>query len=222
MENPLKTSDMPPLTLEVTKKLRGMERDLQSDLGSCCNNYDLTDREAAFEYVRTYAVKFYECFYSFYSQILDPRYRPHWRPASETFAYQRVLKCIKNNSATRSAFYFDNDRGARIRRTISDYADRHSIPEKIATLQSPNRSSVFVPVLTSPRKRISRSIESKKAAQRLEAYIEDKGITQTDFSVAVNVDPKTLYRFRRSGKVAKSVAKRIAEEMSITLDQFLA
>jgi hypothetical protein len=71
-------------------------------------------------------------------------------------------------------------------------------------------------------KRIGRSIHSEKAAQRMEAYIQDKGITQTQFSVAVNADTKTLYRFRRTGKVEKSVAKRIAEAMGITLEQFTA
>ena len=71
-------------------------------------------------------------------------------------------------------------------------------------------------------KRIGRSIHSEKAAQRMEAYIQDKGITQTQFSVAVNADTKTLYRFRRTGKVEKSVARRIAEAMGITLEQFTA
>jgi len=71
-------------------------------------------------------------------------------------------------------------------------------------------------------KRIGRSIHSEKAARRMEVYIQEKGITQTQFSVAVNADPKTLYRFRRTSKVEKSVATRIATAMGITLEQFTA
>lgn len=89
-------------------------------------------------------------------------------------------------------------------------------------LQPPNVRSVLAPVLTAARKRIGRSIHSEKAARRMEAYIQEKGITRTQFSMAVNADPKTLYRFRKSAKVEKSVAKRIADEMGITLEDFLA
>jgi hypothetical protein len=252
----LEVSDMPPLTLEVTGQLRAMERDLRLALGSCCDNYGLVDREAAFEYARTYAISFYDCFYNFYSRIPDGTYRPHWRPASERFAFQRVVRCIENNSAVKVLF-FDPERKARVWKTISDHAERNAIPVAFSTaltgkqasayaasgvdiasgsplllmaasaargahLQPPNIPSVGAPVLTAPHKRIGRSIHSEKAAQRMEAYIQGKGITQTQFSVAVNADPKTLYRFRKYGKVEKSVAKRIADNMGITLEEFLA
>jgi hypothetical protein len=257
MEKPLEVSDMPPLTLELTERLRAMERDLRLALGSCCNNYNLVDREAAFEYVRSYAVRFYDCFYGFYSQIPDESYRPHWRPASERFAFQRVMKCVENISSVENLF-FESGRKGRIQKTISDHAEPIAIPVAFPTmplgkqastyaasgvdiasgppllkmaatvaargthLQPPNVPSVWAPVLPATNKRIGRSIQSERAAQRMESYIQDKGITQTQFSVTVNADTKTLYRFRRTGKVEKSVAKRIADAMGITLEQFTA
>jgi DNA-binding XRE family transcriptional regulator len=123
MRKPLEIFDMPPLTLEMHSELRGMERLLQRALDNCCSSQDLIDPHAAFEYARTYAAKFYDCFYSFYSQIPDPEYRPHWRPASETFAFQRLVQCIENSYAIRRFFASDPTRIQRIIRTISDHAD---------------------------------------------------------------------------------------------------
>lgn len=246
----LEISDMPPLTVEMHEELRRLERELQNALDSCCSSHELLDKHAAFEYARTYAVKFYDCFYSFYSRVPDETYRPHWRPASETFAFNRVVQCIENNLSVSRYFAADTTRVERIKRTISDQAKKQPILERVPSLasayaasgvdiasgspllkmvaaastsshlQPPNAPSVWAPVPPAPRQRIGRSLHSEKAAQRMEAYIQTKGITQTQFSVAVDADPKTLYRFRKTGKVEKSVAIRIANAMGITLEQF--
>ena len=96
MGKTFEASDMPPLTEEIHDELRAIERELCSVLFKCCGSYSLDDPEAAFEYTRTYAIKFYDCFYRFYSKNPDPVYQPHWRPASERFAFQRVIRCIEN------------------------------------------------------------------------------------------------------------------------------
>src|ERR1700739_3930146 len=100
----LEVSDMPVLPDWMHSKLRSLERSLMSELSSCCHSYDLRDPEAAFEYVRTSAIKFFDLYYDFYSKFPDPQYQPHWRPASEKFAFQRIVKCIENSSAVESFF----------------------------------------------------------------------------------------------------------------------
>ena len=124
MGKTLEVSDMPALSDEMHTKLRALERDLRTELSHCCHSYDLRDPDAAFEYVRTYAIKFFDCFYGFYSHIPDPQYESHWRPASEKFAYGRIVKCIENHSAVEAFFKRSSDRIERIKRTISDHAER--------------------------------------------------------------------------------------------------
>ncbi len=249
MEKKYEPSDMPPLSREMHDDLRGLERQFGKELKRCMSSMDeLFDPNAAFEYARTFSIDFYDLFYGFYSHY--PDYKEHWRPASETFALQRVVQCLNNHSVLH-AFLNHDHRIERIRRTISDHAKPIPLPKlphtltsayaasgveitsssppllqaaaRVAQLHPPNIPSVWaVPPLTAPRKRIGRSIHSEKAARRMEAYFQDKCITQTQFSVTVDADIKTLYRFRKTGKVDKSVAKRIADAMGITLEQFTA
>jgi hypothetical protein len=80
----------------------------------------------------------------------------------------------------------------------------------------------IIPTQRVPKRRIPRSIQSVSAAKRLEEYLDKKGRTQTQFSIDIGADVKTLYRFRQTGKVGKAVAQRIADAMGITLDDLLA
>src|ERR1700735_3048032 len=140
MEKRLEHSDMPPLTVEMHSDLRALENRLRLALGRCCNGYDLIDSHAAFEYVRTYATQFYDCYYRFYSQTPDPKYRPHWRPASETFAFDRVVHCIENSYSVLGYFRSDAARVERIKRTIKDHAEQNSLPERFPTLPAGKRT----------------------------------------------------------------------------------
>lgn len=248
----LEISDMPPLTVEMHGELRLLERKLQNALGECCSARDLIDPHAAFEYTRTYATEFYDCFYAFYSGIPDSKYRPHWRPASETFAFDRVVQCIKNELLVSRYFASDTSRVDRIKRTISDHAKGIEKPEAnhptltgkqasalkrsgvdmasaspllmmahTAAQESARRGST-APTLTAPKRRIPRSIHSESAAKKLEDYLNAKGLSQTQFAIQINVDPKTLYRFRTTGNVGKPVAQVIAQAMGITLEALIS
>ena len=53
----------------------------------------------------------------------------------------------------------------------------------------------------------------------MEKYIEASGENFTHFAKKIQVDPKTLYTFRKTGKVDKSVFSRIAREMGLSPDQ---
>lgn len=243
-------SDMPALTPEMQKRIGVLEIQLQAALQAHCTGYDLFDLEGAFEKARTFATMFYACYFNFYSQY--SAYKAHWRKASETLAFQRVLTWISNFYAIRQKF--DPSRLQKIKRTISDYADGTARVEPKDAAPSPvfgkqadayaragidmasaspllmeihnaaqaRRPNVWAPIPAEPKRRIPRSIHSEAAARRMEAHIQAKGVTQTAFAAAVEADERTLRRFRTSGKVDKSVAQRIANVMGITLDHFLS
>jgi hypothetical protein len=91
-----------------------------------------------------------------------------------------------------------------------------------AAAQESARRVGTAPPLTAPKRRIPRSIHSESAAKKLEDYLNAKGVSQTQFAIRINVDPKTLYRFRTTGNVGKPVAQAIAQAMGITLEEFIS
>ena len=241
MGKPLEHSDMPPLTVEMHSDLRALEKRLRLALGSCCSGYDLIDSHAAFEYVRTYATEFYDCYYRFYSHIPDPKYRPHWRPASETFAFDRVVQCIENSYSVLGYFRSDAARVERIKRTIKDHAEQNSLPERFPTLPVGKRTSPWAaigadivadsPLLAmlmaaehrvhpqSPR--LSSQITSPSAARKMEAFMENKALNQTEFAIQAKTTDKTIRKFRQTGKVKRSILTGIASAMGITKEELL-
>jgi hypothetical protein len=122
MDRQLEVSDMPPLSDTMHGMLRALEHALKIKLGSCCGNHHVIDPDAALEYARTYAITFYDCFYDFYSHFPNKSYEPHWQPASEKFAYQRVVQCVGNFSVLNS-FLWKEDRDNRIKKTITEHAE---------------------------------------------------------------------------------------------------
>lgn len=88
--------------------------------------------------------------------------------------------------------------------------------------QNAQKQASTIPTQTASKRRIPRSIHSESAAKKMEDYLNVKGLSQTQFAIQINVDPKTLYRFRATGKVGKPVAQTIALAMGITLEEFTA
>lgn len=228
----LEVSDMPPLTLELTSQLRAMERDLRLALGSCCDNYDLIDREAAFEYVRTYAVKFYDCFFSFYSHHPDQTYKPHWRTASERFAFQRVVRCIERNSAVK-ALFFDAERSQRVQKTISDHAERSAIPGILPTIrplkQTPELTRAGIDMASaSPLlmyvAQYSQADEHQPRRNSRETVVlpilESKGWSILDWSLEANVAYHTAADYVAGKRTPyPSTRKKLAEALGLTVQQ---
>ena len=71
------------------------------------------------------------------------------------------------------------------------------------------------------KRRLTPSIDCPKAARRMEKHLSDKGIGLNKFALAVGTNEKTLYRFRKSGKVHRDIFEAIAKEMGTTKDDFL-
>jgi hypothetical protein len=182
MGKDLEVSDMPVLSDEMHVQLRTLERNLLEKLSHCCHSYDLRDPEAAFEYVRTYATKFFDCFYDFYSHSPDPQYHPHCRPAAEKLAYQRVMKCIENYTSVESFFRRSLDRPGRIRKTISNHAEQRS---STLVLYPPSRMERAVPPLT---------VTTPKVSQQLRKLLDECRMTAEQVAEQIRIDPRSVYR----------------------------
>jgi len=60
------------------------------------------------------------------------------------------------------------------------------------------------------------------AAQRLDAHLESKGISQTDFAREANTTDRTIRNFRKTGKVRRDIFATIAKAMGMSPKSLLA
>jgi DNA-binding XRE family transcriptional regulator len=200
-------SDMPALTLEMHNKLRALERDLRLALGNCCSSHDLVDREAAFEYVRTYAIKFFDCFYQFYSHIPDPTFRAHWRPASEAHAFQRVTRCISNDFHVELFFKNNPDRVAGVKKTICDHAERNAIPAAFSTMLTGKQAADYAAagvdiasgsplliMMAAAARGAQRAEEETSLPAQIKRLQNECGISAEKMAEAVGIDPRSIYK----------------------------
>jgi DNA-binding Xre family transcriptional regulator len=243
----LEVSDMPPLTVEMHDDLRHLEIMLQRMLNSCCSSHELRDKHAAFEYTRTYATKFYDCYYSFYSKIPDQKYQPHWRPASQTFAFDRIVMCIENNSLVAAYFRSDTTRVERIKRTISDHAERNEIPVALPAALTGKQASAYAragidiasasplmimaamaardahlqPVSSPKQSRSSAQVDCRLAAAFIHQYINSKAMSLTDLATKAQTTDRTLRRLRKDGKIRRDILKRLADTMGVSVEKLI-
>lgn len=79
---------------------------------------------------------------------------------------------------------------------------------------------------TSPRpgtkpKRLPRSIGTPEAVNAALAYMESKGLTETQFGNQFQSTDRTVRSFRKSGKLRRSTFEAMAESMGLTIEQLL-
>jgi hypothetical protein len=72
-----------------------------------------------------------------------------------------------------------------------------------------------------PNKRLSATIYSPIAARKMEAFLEENGIGQTEFAIKIGTTDRTLRKFRTTGKIKRSIFDEIAKGMGISRDTLL-
>jgi len=70
-------------------------------------------------------------------------------------------------------------------------------------------------------KRISATIHCPKAARKMEDYIAKKGLDQTKFAIKAGTTDRTLRRFRKTGRIKRSIFEEIAKAMGTTKEALL-
>jgi hypothetical protein len=70
-------------------------------------------------------------------------------------------------------------------------------------------------------KRLPSTITSLSAARKVEAYIVQHGIGQTEFATRAGTTDRTLRTFRKTGKIRRSIFEEIAKAMDTTKESLL-
>jgi len=85
----------------------------------------------------------------------------------------------------------------------------------------PNIESTANPLRPRERKRLPNTITSKSAAAKLERFLEASPIEKTVFAGNVGTTPRTILRFRSTGKIKRETLRRIAEAMGTTPEELV-
>jgi hypothetical protein len=89
-------------------------------------------------------------------------------------------------------------------------------PAEHATAAKPT-----VKVPTAP-KRLSSLIHSPSAAQKMQDYMNRKGLNQTEFGIQAQTSDKTIRKFIKTGKVKRSILVGIAAAMRLSKEDLLS
>jgi hypothetical protein len=222
MDKALEVSDMPVLTDAEHTQLRAMENALRVNLDKCVSGYS---QDAAFEYARTAAVSFYDFFYRKYSKHPDQTYRPHWGPASEKFAYQRIVKCLNNFSALESFLYRD-DRAARLRKTISENAALHEPQLLKPVMDSPKIPALIGTTTDSPLLTMFKSAQFfNPVASKRQAFVQPrldaKVWSLAQWAEKAKVSRHTAKSYMEGNrKTYHSSMKSLAEALGVSFQEF--
>jgi hypothetical protein len=75
--------------------------------------------------------------------------------------------------------------------------------------------------LPQEKKRFSGSVTSLSAARKLEAFVESKGMSFTDFAIQAGTTDRTIREFRKTGKVRRDIFHNIARAMGLKPEDLL-
>lgn len=70
-------------------------------------------------------------------------------------------------------------------------------------------------------RRLDGSVSSRTAAARLDKYLREKAIGQTDFAIRAQTSDRTIRSFRKTGRVRRSIFAAIAKAMDMTPEELL-
>ena len=69
--------------------------------------------------------------------------------------------------------------------------------------------------------RLSATVSSPLAARRMEDYLREEGIGQTEFAIQAQTTDRTLRNFRRTGRIRRDILAGIARAMGITKEKLI-
>lgn len=216
---------LPHLTAEELSDRDHQEMLLRRELSKCLHG-DEFDGERAEHVLSDYAVRIFDVLYGAYTT--RRAFRNEWIKEITQRAIYRTLRTYSGYPTYRMPTMEElaNTFTEAIRVYLNNRAAQESLSPVLAKIREDASQSalpnVWAPIPADPKHRIPRSIHSESAAKKLEDYLSAKVISQTQFAIQINVDQKTLYRFRSTGKVGKPTARLIAQGMGITLEELLA
>jgi hypothetical protein len=140
--------------------------------------------------------------------------------SNEAYRLEREVK--KSDEWLRLAKAILEAENQRTKQMESSHARKNDRTAQSAESKSMNAAvgRREVPASTK-RSRLTATINCPSAASRMEAYLESKAISQTDFASSVNTTDRTLRAFRKTGRVRRDIFDAIAKAMNITKEELL-
>jgi hypothetical protein len=71
------------------------------------------------------------------------------------------------------------------------------------------------------RQRMSATVHAPSAALKMEAYMNAKGLDQTEFAIQAGTTDKTIRKFRQTGNVKRSILDGIASAMGTSRQELI-
>ncbi len=102
-----------------------------------------------------------------------------------------------------------------------DYEKRISNISSTAPRQLVELGAINPPKTPAP-KRLSSQIYSPSAAEKMSAYMNRKGLNQTQFSIQAGTSDKTIRKFIKTGYIKLSILIGIAETMKVSKEDLLS
>jgi hypothetical protein len=213
-------SYMPPLSEDMHEALRDIENEFRNKLASCCRSYRVHDPDLAFEYARTWAVKFFDCCFEYYSNFIA--YQDRWSEASQKLALQRVKKCIDDIETIRFSFQTNRDQMLSITMTVSERAEEKekTIPRRIVfdpeVSALPLPPNVWAQINATPKP--PDPAENRKSV--VQPILDEKGWSISDWATDAEVAYHTVddYLSGRRNPYS-STRKKLAVSLGISIQE---
>lgn len=165
----------------------------------------------------------------------DPQFLGHWLRKLAKRVTARVLKTVADieESGTMRAVSLthhglapsemlkaintgiEDQTKASLAAAVKDYLKTEMVDADV-----PGVIGATVPRRTGPE-RMQSTIECPAAARKLEAYLKSKGLGLTEFATMAGTTDRTLRKFRKTGKVRRSIFVGIATAMGTTKEALL-
>jgi len=96
-----------------------------------------------------------------------------------------------------------------------------SYMERLDAATRPKQPKAQIARKTEKHKRLTSTIYSPQAAQRVEQFCKERGIGMTEFATQAGTTDRTLRSFRKTGKVRRSILDGIAKAMRTTREKLI-
>jgi len=220
--------ELPPKSLATQGILDAKREALSRALGSQCDYYRCFNLAQAKDYLRSHTCSIYGTLREAYSSKINLW---QWEDAIANEAIRIAYSCWKNLSLLPDGAFSREE----LMRSIVQHVGRplNSIPLIKPVMEATSSDAPLLAMakaavkmagpITPPisKSRLSPMVTAPQAARKLEKYLSDKGVSQTDFAGHAQTTDRTLRNFRSTGKVRKDIFENIAKAMQTTKDDLM-
>lgn len=176
-----------------------------------------------------YATNLFKAEADHYDRFRDDRNYPIWLSRLEDRTHERVLSALEkiDSYGSKATLYYHG---------ISREEISNGLTKLLFELRSyytwQRNDKADTPVSSPPQplhepqtekivKRLPSTVTCPAVARKIEAYLNAKGVSQTDFASSAGTTDRTIRSFRRTGKIRRSLLPGIAKAMGVSKEDLL-